>query len=213
VVEQEGLEALLFCFCGLATCLERRGSKTYPRQRPATTGAGDTVIIFHKPVGGLSKAALSRFVSRAQRTARLHGQVNVLVTTSRDLHRLNRQFRGKDEPTDVLSFPLRERSATLAAGDIAISADIARHNARLLGHSPGEEIKILALHGLLHLAGYNHELDNGRMAREECRLRKSLQLPMALLERSTDPPRDRPKVNRSPSRAADRKTRNLRSLR
>jgi probable rRNA maturation factor len=212
VVEQEGLEALLFCFCGRATCSERRVSKTYLGRRPATAGAGDTVIVFHKPVGGLSKAALSRFVSRAQRTARLDGYVNVLVTTSRDLRCLNRQFRGKDEPTDVLSFPPRDPSATLA-GDIAISADIARHNARLLGHSPGEEIKILALHGLLHLAGYDHERDNGRMAREEFRLRKTLQLPMALLERSADPPRNRRKAKRSPRRTASRKARTLRTVR
>jgi len=212
VVEQEGLEALLFCFCGRATCSERRVSKTYLERRPAPAGAGDTVIIFHKPVGGLSKAALSRFVSRAQRTARLDGYVNVLVTTSRDLRCLNRQFRGKDEPTDVLSFPLRDPSATLA-GDIAISADIARHNARLLGHSPAEEIKILALHGLLHLAGYDHERDNGRMAREEFRLRKTLQLPRALLERSADPPRNRRKAKRSPRRTASRKARTLRTVR
>jgi len=170
------------------------------------------VIIFHKPVGGLSKAALSRFVSRAQRRVRLHGRVNILVTTSRDLRWLNRQFRGKDEPTDVLSFPLQQESATLA-GDIAISADIARHNARLLGHSPAEEIKILALHGLLHLAGYDHERDEGRMAREECRLRKCLQLPMALLERSADPPRGRPRAKPSPSRAARLKARSLRTVR
>ena len=211
-MEQEGLEALLFCFCGRATCPERRVSKTHPGPRPATAGARDTVIIFHKPVGGLSKASLSRFVSRAQRTARLDGHVNVLVTTSRDLRRLNRQFRGKDEPTDVLSFPLGDRSATFA-GEIAISADIARHNARLLGHSPAEEIKILALHGLLHLAGFNHERDDGRMAKEEFRLRKALQLPMALIERSADPPWDGPKAKRSPSRAAGRKARTPRTLR
>jgi probable rRNA maturation factor len=211
-VGQEGLEALLFCFCGWAAGPERRVSKTYLRRRPATAGAEDTVIIFHKPVGGLSKAALSRFVSRAQRSARLDGHVNVLVTTSRDLRSLNRQFRGKDEPTDVLSFPLHDPSARFA-GDIAISADIARHNARLLGHSPAEEIKILALHGLLHLAGFNHERDDGRMAKEEFRLRKTLQLPMALLERSADPPPDRGKAKRSASRAASRPARTLRTVR
>jgi len=210
MVEQEGLEALLFCFCGRATCPARRVSKSPEGERCPVPR--DTVIIFHKPVGGLSKAALSRFVTHAQRTVRLHGRVNVLVTSSRDLRGLNRQFRGKDEPTDVLSFPLRDRSATLA-GDIAISADIARHNARRLGHSPAKEVKILALHGLLHLAGYNHERDNGRMAREECRLRKSLQLPVALLERSADPPRDRPKVKQPPSPAGRGKARTLRTVR
>jgi probable rRNA maturation factor len=207
MVEQEGLATLLFCFCG---------SQPVPRegfQRP-TQGLRwpptDTVIIFHKPVGGLSKAALSRFVSCARRTAQLDGQVNVLVTTSRDLRGLNRQFRGKDEPTDVLSFPLCDRSATLA-GDIAISADLARHNARLLGHSPAEEIKILVLHGLLHLAGYDHERDNGKMAREESRLRKCLQLPLALLERTVEPSAGGARVAKpSPTRAGRPKARRVR---
>jgi len=212
MVEQEGLAALLFSFCGGQPARREGAERPIPGEGQRWPAPRDTVIIFHKPVGGLSKATLSRFVSRAQRTARLYGQVNVLVTSSRDLRSLNRQFRGKDEPTDVLSFPLRHRSVELA-GDIAISADIARHNARLLGHSPAEEIKILALHGLLHLAGYNHERDDGKMAREEFRLRKSLQLPMALLERSADPPRERAGAKRSPSRATSREAGTLRSVR
>jgi probable rRNA maturation factor len=170
------------------------------------------VIILHKPVRGLSKTALSGFLSRAQRSARLRGAVNVWVTSSRNLRRLNRQFRGKDEPTDVLSFPHRDRSAQLA-GDIAISADIARHNARLLSHSLAEEIKILALHGLLHLAGYNHERDGGRMAREECRLRKRLQLPAALLERSGGRPRRRSRARGSPRSRGRPKPRTRRAVR
>ena len=174
--------------------------------------ASDTVIIFDKPVRELSQAALSRFVSRAQRTAGLRGPVNVWVTTSRKLRGLNRQFRGKDEPTDVLSFPRRGGSAELA-GDIAISADIARHSARLLGHSLAEEIKILALHGLLHLSGYNHERDDGKMARAECRLRKSLALPAALLERSGGPLPRLPRAKRSLRGAARAKPRTRRAVR
>jgi len=161
------------------------------------------VVIFHKPVRGLSRAALSRFVLRALDTARLPGAVNVLLTSDRALRRLNRQFRGKDEPTDVLSFPVLDRSAKLA-GDIAISVDLARRNARRLGHSPAEEIKILALHGLLHLAGYNHELDHGRMARKEYRLRRSLQLPLALLERSAGTMRKSKRARHSPHPGAAR---------
>jgi probable rRNA maturation factor len=185
--------------------LRETGLKTLPGAKANAS----TVIILHKPVRGLSKAELSRFLSRAQRTARLPGQVNVLVTTSHDLRCLNRRFRGKDEPTDVLSFPFLDESAKLA-GDIAISAEIARQNARRLGHSPAEEIKILALHGLLHLAGHDHERDDGSMAREECRLRKSLQLPLALLERSADPPR---RAGRSPGRRTVPKTRTQRAVR
>ena len=70
------------------------------------------------------------------------------------------------------------------AGDIAISADIATQNARQLGHAPALEIKILALHGVLHLAGYDHETDHGEMARKEISLRKALGLPSGLIERN-----------------------------
>jgi probable rRNA maturation factor len=106
---------------------------------------------------------------------------------------LNRRFRGKDKPTDVLSFPaepnLRSNARPPLAGEIAISAEIASHNARNLGHSPAEEIKILVLHGLLHLRGYDHECDNGQMARREKQLRAKLRLPLGLIER-TNPPRE-----------------------
>lgn len=64
---------------------------------------------------------------------------------------------------------------------------MAAQNARLLGHSPAEEVKILALHGMLHLAGYDHERDHGEMARTEERLRKSLRLPAGLIDRSREP--------------------------
>jgi len=184
----------------------RKACNRIPRE------ASETVIIFDKPVRGLSQAALARFVSRAQRTAGLRGQVNVWVTANRKLRGLNRQFRGKDEPTDVLSFPRLDQSAKLA-GDIAISVDMARHNAHLLGHRLAEEIKILALHGLLHLAGYNHERDDGKMAREEYRLRKSLALPAALLERSGGSTRRLAGAKRSPRSAARAKPHTRRAVR
>jgi probable rRNA maturation factor len=84
---------------------------------------------------------------------------------------LNRRFRGKDKPTDVLSFPAEPDAPKNFAGEIAISAEIAAQNARALGHSPAEEVKILVLHGILHLRGYDHECDNGEMARREQQLR------------------------------------------
>ena len=89
MVEQEGLAALLFSFCGGQPARREGSQRPIPGEDQRWPAPRDTVIIFHKPVGGLSKAALSRFVSRAQRTARLDGRVNVLVTTSRDLRRLN----------------------------------------------------------------------------------------------------------------------------
>ena len=145
------------------------------------------MIILRKRIVGLSPSTLERFVLRARRVVRLRGVVNVLVTSSAELRSLNRQFRGKDQPTDVLSFPspLVERTkARRVAGDVAISADIARENAGRLGHSVADELKILALHGILHLAGFDHERDNGEMARKESRLRRQLRLEVGLIERT-----------------------------
>jgi probable rRNA maturation factor len=137
-----------------------------------------------KQIPGLSEAALSRFVSRAKRGARLTGEVNVVVTSSSELRRLNQRFRRKDKPTDVLSFPAINGPRNGLAGDVAISADIAAYNARRLGHTAAEEVKILVLHGLLHLAGYDHERDEGEMAAKEAYLRKLLALPVSLTERN-----------------------------
>lgn len=143
------------------------------------------MVILQKRVPGLTEDTLDRFVTRAKRGTGLRGSVTVLVTTSRELRRLNQRFRGKDTPTDVLSFPPVHLAAKGFAGDVAISADIAAQNARRLGHSPAEEIKILALHGVLHLSGYDHEADKGTMARREEFLRKQLGLPVGLIERNS----------------------------
>ncbi len=104
-----------------------------------------------------------------------------LITGDGELRRLNRQFLGKDYPTDVLSFPAGEEGGTL--GEIAISARRAAVQARERGHSVEEEIGILMLHGVLHLLGMDHERDRGRMARAETRWRKALGLPGGLIER------------------------------
>jgi probable rRNA maturation factor len=97
------------------------------------------------------------------------------------MRRLNRQFRGKDSSTDVLSFPAPPPSA---GGDIAISIARARAQAAALGHDLPTEIKVLILHGMLHLAGYDHERDNGRMMRREQKLRAELHLGAGLIERT-----------------------------
>jgi probable rRNA maturation factor len=143
---------------------------------------GWRLVIVHSRVQGVSARALGQFAARAQRAAGVRGEVDVLVTSSAELRRLNRRFRGKNAATDVLSFP----SADATAGDIAISAEVGVRNARRLGHSPSDELKILILHGLLHLAGYDHETDAGEMARKEARLRRALGLPVALIERTGD---------------------------
>ena len=153
------------------------------------------MVILQKKVAGLTEATLGRFVLRARKAAALRASVNVLVTSSAAMRVLNRQFRGKNKATDVLSFPAAKPAGRnerqKLAGDIAISADIARENSVRLGHSVAQEIKILALHGILHLAGFDHERDNGQMARKETRLRRQLKLEAGLIER-TEPPGHRP---------------------
>jgi probable rRNA maturation factor len=144
------------------------------------------VVILRKKIIGLRASSLERFVRRARRELRLRDSVDVLVTSSADLRALNRQFRGKDKTTDVLSFPSPRmvRKPVRVAGELAISLDIARENAYHLGHSVAEEVKILVLHGILHLAGFDHERDHGEMARDETRLRQKLHLNGGLIERS-----------------------------
>jgi probable rRNA maturation factor len=142
------------------------------------------MVILQKRVAGADEESLDRFVARAKRAVGLHGAVTVLVTSSRELRALNSQFRGKDKPTDVLSFPAEVMAARRFAGDVAISAEIAAQSARRLGHSTAEEVKILVLHGVLHLAGYDHESDQGEMARREMALRTKLRLPVGLIERN-----------------------------
>lgn len=141
------------------------------------------LVIFRKFVAGLSEGALARFVSRASRAVNLQGDVSVLVTSSHEVRALNRRFRKQDKTTDVLSFPPMFATGEFS-GDIAISADVAARNAKEIGHSAADEVKILALHGVLHLAGYDHETDNGRMATREQKLRKQLGLPAGLIERA-----------------------------
>ena len=133
-------------------------------------------------MAGVSIAALERFAASAQRAARLRGEVAILITNSATIRRLNRDFRGKNQPTDVLSFPSTEKGH---AGDIAISSQIANKQAKTLGHTLSTELRVLILHGMLHLAGHDHESDRGEMASVEAKLRAKLKLPLGLIERST----------------------------
>lgn len=136
---------------------------------------------------------LRQFVEQAQVAVRLRGDVSVLLTGDRQIRRWNKGFRGKNKPTDVLSFPampIEEMDGMPAAlaGDLAISVETAEMQAREHGHALVEELKVLVLHGLLHLAGYDHETDNGEMARKERRLRTKLGLKAALTERAQAEP-------------------------
>jgi probable rRNA maturation factor len=122
--------------------------------------------------------------------------VDILVSGNKRLQELNRRFRRKNKPTDVLSFPRP------SGGDIAISADIARQNAALYKHSPAEELKVLILHGMLHLAGHDHESDNGQMARTESRMRTQLKLPASLIDRAHHPIQQKRKPTRTRTTAS-----------
>ena len=145
--------------------------------------ASNSIIVFEKKLPGLSSRVLAGFVVKARRATALGDPVSILITGNSSVRRLNSCFRGKNQPTDVLSFPAAA-SANGFAGDIAISLDIAERNARLLGHSVADEIRILILHGMLHLAGYDHENDEGEMAKKEIVLRRRFGLPTGLIERS-----------------------------
>ena len=104
-----------------------------------------------------------------------------MLTNDAAIRRLNRQFRHKDKPTDVLSFPAPGGDGpVVVAGDLAISLDTAARYARRFGHSLQQEVKILLMHGLLHLAGYDHETDDGEMAEREEALRRRFRLPRTL---------------------------------
>jgi probable rRNA maturation factor len=134
-----------------------------------------------------STRTLARFLAEAQAAVRLRGQVTVLLTRDATMRDLNRRFRGKNKPTDVLSFPTANLIQSQYKGDLAISVETARRQSVEQGHALGVEIKILILHGLLHLAGYDHEADAGEMQRRERSLRARLGLPLGLIERAVSP--------------------------
>lgn len=137
---------------------------------------------------------LERFLALAQREVRLPADsVTVCLVSNAEIARWNRSYRHKQGPTDVLSFPAddtgptakrkptarRSRSSVRSSsyiGDIAIAPEVARRNARRFGRTLEDEMRILILHGMLHLMGYDHETDTGQMDRRERRLRHTLGL-------------------------------------
>jgi probable rRNA maturation factor len=133
----------------------------------------------------LSAPTLTRFLNRARLAVGLRGAVEVLLTGDSALRQLNRSFRGKNKATDVLSFPTPPEIAQQHAGDLAISLETAARQAATYGHTLHDEVKILLLHGLLHLSGEDHETDSGEMASREATLRNKLRLPVSLIERTT----------------------------
>ena len=144
---------------------------------------------------------LSRWLA-AVAPARARGEVAVALVTDAHIRKLNSRYRKKNVPTDVLSFsaqsvsPIPDSASRIpdpgsrtpwpVLGDIVIATGVARRQARDAGHSYQTELRVLALHGLLHLLGYDHDtkIDRGRMARLEARLRRSGGLSVGLIERS-----------------------------
>jgi probable rRNA maturation factor len=136
-------------------------------------------------VGSVASRGLAAWLARVA-PARARGELTVAIVPDARVRALNARFRNKDAPTDVLSFPAGERGCL---GDVVIAAGVARRQARDAGHSLQTELRVLALHGLLHLIGYDHERDNGRMARAERRLRGKGGLREGLIERGATTPR------------------------
>jgi probable rRNA maturation factor len=142
---------------------------------------------------------LERWLTRTA-PARARGTVTVALVGDARVRALNRQYRRKDYATDVLSFPVADAERPVQGrdkktpgpqppapspylGDIVIARGVARRQARAAGHGEPVELRILALHGLLHLLGYDHEHDNGEMAKLERRLRRKGGLRQGLIER------------------------------
>jgi probable rRNA maturation factor len=146
-------------------------------------------VTFRRVPASLRRPDIERFARTLQKEVAGSRSFDTLIAGDAELRRLNRDFRGKDYPTDVLSFPIaaatepRPSGSVAFLGDIAISLGRARSQAREFGHTLEREVQILMLHGVLHLCGHNHETDTGAMARAEKRWRAKLGLPVGLIER------------------------------
>jgi len=145
-------------------------------------GEAEVEVVFRGAPRQLSRRLIREFAAQLSRQVARGASFTCLLASDKEIQALNRQFLGRDYPTDVLAFP--EPDEDLYLGDIAISVDRAAEQARQFGHSLEEEIKILMLHGVLHLLGMDHETDRGQMARAETRWRKKLGLPASMIERA-----------------------------
>jgi probable rRNA maturation factor len=147
-----------------------------------------STLLFEGTTPGVSRRDLRVFMKRLETEVAGGRAFCCLIAGDAQLQRLNREFRGKDYPTDVLSFPsqkhpLPDGRGSVTCGEIAISYDAARRQSGEFGHSIDREIQILMLHGLLHLLGMDHETDRGRMLSVERKWRNRLGLPAGLIER------------------------------
>jgi len=149
------------------------------------------VAIVAAPADRVAVRGLGPWLARTAPRA-LRGEVTVALVSDARMRALNTQFRRVATATDVLSFPASAKASARASGpgpgsdlgDIAIARGVAVRQAKAAGHSLATEVRVLALHGLLHLAGYDHETDDGEMARVEARLRRKGGLTGGLIERA-----------------------------
>jgi probable rRNA maturation factor len=140
-----------------------------------------TTLLFEAPAPGILRQGARSFAKVLESELAPGRAFCCLITSDREMRRLNREFRKQDYATDVLSFPSADSGTFL--GDIAISFAKAKEQAAEHGHSVSQEVEILMLHGLLHLLGMDHETDNGEMAQAERKWREKLGLPTGLIER------------------------------
>jgi probable rRNA maturation factor len=146
-----------------------------PRATAVSSRAGgelQVLVLDRQRRRRIDRARLLRVLRGAARALRVEGEVSLVLAGDRRLRALNARYRGKDKPTDVLSFPGDGGEAGL--GDIVISVEAAERNARALRRTLPRELDVLALHGFLHVLGYDHETDDGSMDRLEARLRRRL---------------------------------------
>jgi probable rRNA maturation factor len=169
------------------------GSARSGRMKRRESGPRDVILNRQRSVR-IPKSQLENFLARARQALRLPaGSLAVALVTNAEIAKWNRAYRHKDGPTDVLSFPSDaapespdrlgrrhthrvpgKKVAPVYLGDIAIAPGVARRNARLFGRTFSQEMRILVLHGMLHLMGYDHETDTGQMERRERKLRRRL---------------------------------------
>lgn len=162
-------------------CTATRMRTTVP-EISAGKDSGPTLLNRQRRVR-ISAPPLRLFLERLREEVAGGSPFTLCLVSDAVMRRYNRRFRGKDTATDVLAFPDGWQGR---AGDLLVSAETARRQARRLRHSLEAEIRVLALHGILHLLGYDHEApgEKGRMARAERRWRRHFGLPQALTERS-----------------------------
>jgi probable rRNA maturation factor len=157
--------------------------RAHAARRKSSTTRPRLIVTVTAPDGGsLPAHRLGAWLSRAA-PATARGEVTVALVSDARMRTLNRSFRGKDYATDVLSFPSAEPLGSGYLGDIVIATGVAQRQADDVGHSVSTELKVLALHGLLHLLGYDHETDQGEMAKAENALRKKAGLEQGLIHR------------------------------